>query len=95
MKRVFQTAPVVLLFLFVISASGAEWGVGFAKQRITPEKPIPLSGYAARTKPFEKVDQDIFAKAMALSDGAPKRLLLPWISAFCPAMWLSPWRSAL
>ena len=33
------------------------------------EKPVRLAGYASRTKPFENVDLDIYAKALALRDG--------------------------
>ncbi len=36
----------------------AEWAVGVAAVKTTPEKPVALAGYAARTKPHEKVDQD-------------------------------------
>src|SRR5881227_2526827 len=50
-------------------AEEPEWSAGVASVKITPQKPIPLAGYAARTAPFEGVDMDIFAKALALRDG--------------------------
>ncbi len=44
------------------------WKVGLAQVKITPERPVPMSGYGGRTKPFEKVAADIYVKAMALED---------------------------
>ncbi len=41
-----------------------------ARTLITPREPIWLGGYAARTKPSEGVLMDIWAKALALEDGA-------------------------
>jgi neutral ceramidase len=76
MKRSFPAAHTLLFLILLTMTSRAEWRVGFAKQKITPEKPIPLAGYAARTKPFEKVDQDIFAKGMAMDDGAGTKALI-------------------
>jgi hypothetical protein len=54
----------------------AEWSVGIAAIKITPEKPVPLAGYASRIKPFESVDQDIFAKALVLKDAGGTRAVL-------------------
>ncbi len=49
-------------------AQEAEWQVGISSVKITPDKPVVLAGYAARIKPFESVEQDIYAKALALKD---------------------------
>ena len=57
-------------------AADGEWSVGLAAVKITPDKPLVLSGYAARTQPFERVEQDIFAKALALQDGQGHRAVL-------------------
>lgn len=46
----------------------AEWKVGLAQLRITPERPVFLAGYASRNRPFEKVSTDLWAKAMAFED---------------------------
>lgn len=59
--------------LFLMAACGAavlsaDWKVGAAALKITPEEPIWLAGYAARTKPSEGVLHDIWAKAMAFED---------------------------
>src|SRR5689334_15431695 len=53
----------------VVGAADAEWSAGVASVKITPEKPVRLAGYASRVKPFEKVDLDIYARALALKDG--------------------------
>ena len=50
------------------SAAEPEWKVGLAQIKITPERPVQMSGYASRTKPFEKVNSDLHAKAMVLED---------------------------
>ena len=60
-----------LCLVFLVSrtaAAGAEWKAGVAVIKITPEKPVPMAGYAARARPYEKVEQDIYAKALALED---------------------------
>jgi hypothetical protein len=57
-------------------AAEGEWAVGIASIKITPQRPVPLAGYAARTQPFEKVDQDLYAKALALKDGRGNRAVL-------------------
>ena len=35
-----------------------------------------MAGYASRTKPFQKVEQDIYAKALALEDEQGHRAVL-------------------
>ncbi len=40
--------------------------VGTAKIDITPAEPVRLSGYRSREKPFERVGQPIFARALAI-----------------------------
>lgn len=59
-----------------IAAPDADWSVGVASIRTTPSKPVPLAGYAARVKPFESVDQDIYAKALVLKDLQGNRAIL-------------------
>lgn len=50
--------------------------VGIGRIKITPEKPIFLSGYASRKKPSEGVKLDIWAKAMAISDKKNERVVI-------------------
>lgn len=50
------------------SAADPEWKVGVARVKITPEHPLYMAGYASRTKPFNTVTADLYAKALALED---------------------------
>lgn len=59
-----------------VLAADAEWSAGVATVKITPDKPVALAGYASRTKPFERVDLDLYAKALALRDAAGHRGVL-------------------
>jgi hypothetical protein len=61
----------IALFLLCSSAAAAApepWKAGVAKVDITPDEPIWLAGYGARTRPSEGVLQKIYVKALALSD---------------------------
>jgi neutral ceramidase len=58
------------------ATDGVDWKVGLAQVKITPERPIFLSGYASRNKPFVKIENDLFAKAMVFEDGAGRRAVL-------------------
>jgi hypothetical protein len=66
------TAVVLSLLtgLSPLAARAAEpdWKVGLARVKITPERPVFLSGYASRNHPYEKVTTDLYAKALALED---------------------------
>jgi Neutral/alkaline non-lysosomal ceramidase, N-terminal len=57
-------------------AADAEWKVGLAEVKITPERPVPMSGYASRNKLSEKVATDVYAKAMALEDREGHRAVM-------------------
>jgi hypothetical protein len=57
------------------SQDGA-WKAGFSRVRITPGSPVPLAGYANRSKPFEGVAHELYVKAMALEDAGGRRALL-------------------
>jgi neutral ceramidase len=50
-------------------AAEPDWKVGLARVKITPERPVFLAGYASRTRPYESVAADLYAKALALEDG--------------------------
>ncbi|MEN9633300.1 MAG: hypothetical protein RL077_1704 [Verrucomicrobiota bacterium] len=52
------------------------WQVGLATRKLTPPGPIWLAGYAGRAAPSSGVDTDIFAKALALSDGRGGRVVI-------------------
>jgi hypothetical protein len=71
------TACLAMLFsVSPIPAAEAEWKVGLAQAKITPEQPIFLAGYGNRNKPFEKVEADLYAKALALEDREGRRLVV-------------------
>src|SRR5215471_7055208 len=52
------------------------WKTGVAKVRITPEKPMWMSGYADRTRPAEGTLHDLWAKALVLEDPNGQRCVL-------------------
>jgi hypothetical protein len=54
----------------------ADWKVGLARVKITPDQPVFLSGYGSRNKPFEKVTADLYAKALTLEDSAGRLAVL-------------------
>ncbi len=53
-----------------------ELKAGLAKTVITPQKPLWMAGYAARTKPAEGKLQDLYAKALAIEDESGNRLVI-------------------
>jgi hypothetical protein len=70
--------PIPFLFAILgsVAAAEPEWKAGLAQLKITPERPMLMSGYAARKKPFEKVATDLNVKAMILEDGEGHRAAL-------------------
>jgi hypothetical protein len=72
MRDTLTATGVVLFALLSLDpaarADEPDWKVGLARVKITPDKPVFLSGYASRNKPFEKVTADLYAKALALED---------------------------
>jgi len=53
-----------------LDTTGHDWRIGLAAADITPQEPIWLGGYGARSKPSEGVLDPLCAKAMAMeSDG--------------------------
>ena len=74
-------SPVVMLVALAATSlvsrgDDATWQAGLAKVKITPEERIFLAGYASRDKPFERVESDLFAKALALEDVSGARAVL-------------------
>ncbi|MEI6047298.1 MAG: neutral/alkaline non-lysosomal ceramidase N-terminal domain-containing protein [Bacteroidota bacterium] len=49
---------------------------GVSKVKITPEIPIPMSGYGGRTAPFKGIHDDLFARVIVFSDGVNKAVLI-------------------
>ena len=76
---VLAFACLIALYLAPARAAdepAADWSVGVATVKITPPKPVPLAGYAARTAPYERVDQDVYATALRLKDAHGGRAVL-------------------
>lgn len=59
-----------------VTASAEAWQAGVAKAVITPEQPMWMAGYAARTKPAEGKIHDLHAKALVLQDAQGNRLVI-------------------
>jgi hypothetical protein len=72
-----RTGVCLCLLLSISPCFGAtEWKAGAAKVKITPEQPLWMSGYSARTKPAEGKLTDLWAKALAMQDPAGRRGVL-------------------
>ena len=76
------TVIACLLFTCAFSLQAAdkpspkpEWKAGVATAVITPTRPMPMSGYAARKAPAEGKDQDLFGKALAIEDSEGARVV--------------------
>lgn len=81
MSRLARLSLLALLFVApavspAVAADPPTWKAGFAAAVITPPKPMWMSGYAARTKPAEGTETDLFAKAALLEDADGRKLLL-------------------
>jgi len=62
--------------LLALPLAAGDLQVGIGRIKITPDRPIFLSGYSARKKPSEGVKQEIWAKAMAVSDKKNGRVVI-------------------
>jgi hypothetical protein len=58
------------------AASADPWQAGVATAVITPDQPMWMAGYAARTKPAEGKVHDLHAKALVLKDAQGNRLAI-------------------
>src|SRR5436305_5501864 len=59
-----------------VSAAEPEWKVGVASIDVTPKQPVVMSGYASRTKPFDKVATELYVKALVIEDQEAHRGVL-------------------
>jgi putative membrane-bound dehydrogenase-like protein len=66
----------ILLALALSLQPADDWKAGSSRAVITPDEPMWMSGYAARTKPAEGKLHDLWAKALALQDPKGNRLLV-------------------
>ena len=58
------------------AAETTAWQAGVATRKLTPAGPIWLAGYAGRNAPSDGVDQDVFAKAIAIQDASSGRIVI-------------------
>jgi acetyl esterase/lipase len=58
------------------SASAAQWRAGWDREVITPQEPLWMAGYAARTEPAAGTRHDLWAKALILEDPQGEKVLL-------------------
>ena len=72
------TCLLSLIASVSIAADGPPfaWKVAAGAVVITPEQPVWMGGYAARTKPSEGKVHDLFAKAMVIEDAGGNRLVI-------------------
>lgn len=66
----------VLCALLGGAVQAGELKVGVGRAVITPQAPLWMQGYAARTHPSEGVVHDLWAKALAMDDGAGGRVVI-------------------
>ncbi|MCK5137442.1 MAG: neutral/alkaline non-lysosomal ceramidase N-terminal domain-containing protein [Bacteroidales bacterium] len=85
MKKV-KSKPYKLLAISLIlsftgylnMAAAPEEGLwaGAEKVLITPQTPIPMSGYGSRKGPFKGIHDDVFARVLVVSDGEAKAAII-------------------
>ncbi len=69
-------AAVLFYASFAHAAAETHFKAGVATAVITPTRPLPMSGYAARKAPAEGKDQDLFGKALAIEDRDGNRVVI-------------------
>lgn len=78
-RTAFTTATLAFALLTATASSllaADSWQAGVAKINITPEQPMWMAGYAARTKPAEGKMTDLWAKALVIQDPAQAKCVL-------------------
>lgn len=69
-------AVAVILFFAKAVASAGDWKAGAARVKITPERPMWMSGYGSRDHPAEGTSIDLWAKALVLVDPQGARAVM-------------------
>ncbi|MFZ0281074.1 MAG: neutral/alkaline non-lysosomal ceramidase N-terminal domain-containing protein [Bacteroidales bacterium] len=72
MKKVYLASILLAVFFQIYGGFSA----GLGRKTITPETPVWLSGYAARTKPSTEVLHDLWAKALVIEDEKDNRIII-------------------
>jgi len=74
--RPICTIVTLLLVTLAGSLSAAGWRAGTGRAKITPQKPIWMSGYGSRDHPAEGKLTELWAKTLVLEDAEKNRGLL-------------------
>ena len=83
-RQIFCTFLIAIATAFVLIEADdkkpekpeASWKAASASTKITPHRPMPMSGYASRkANPAEGTEQDLFAKALAIEDPEGNRIV--------------------
>ncbi|NLF69989.1 MAG: hypothetical protein GX575_13160 [Candidatus Anammoximicrobium sp.] len=77
--KIFASLAWCLLVVFSLTSDSpaqAPWKIASARVKITPEKPLWMSGYAARTRPAEGTLHDLWAKVLVLEVSAGGRAVV-------------------
>ncbi|WP_417850863.1 neutral/alkaline non-lysosomal ceramidase N-terminal domain-containing protein [Thalassoglobus sp.] len=67
MRIVTITALSLCAIFFSQTSSAADFVFGFSKVEVTPSTPVRLSGYGNRDKPYDGIDEPLFARGMAMT----------------------------
>jgi len=79
---IFSTLLILFIIFFalncseILASNKSTLFAGAVKVNITPEVPIPMSGYGGRKGPFKGVNDDIFIRVIAFSDGESKAAII-------------------
>src|SRR5262249_57811796 len=68
MRTILRALTVLGALASAAHADG--WKAGVAVRTVTPKETMWMPGYAARTKPAEGKEQDLYVKALAIEDPA-------------------------
>ena len=66
----------LLIFFIPATVEASDWKAGRASVVITPEEPVWMGGYSARTRPSEGKIHDLYVKALAIEDPEGKRVVI-------------------
>src|SRR6516165_3001051 len=72
-RRLAALFVAILVALPARADTAPSWKAGAARLKITPDRPLWMSGYASRTKPAEGTLIDLWAKALVLEDPDGRR----------------------
>jgi hypothetical protein len=75
-KATILAIAIALAIILSDRAIAQGWRAGTGRAVITPEQPMWMAGYAARTRPAEGKLHDLWAKALALEDSKGRRAVL-------------------